>query len=293
MFLPVAWVTSILRRRDRLFNFNREVATARRKGAKRKRRRRGDPSERPCMFKTPSTRSTTARRRARVAASAASRHAGATTAGPRPIALGPTAAAAKLGPSRPRRAHSPGQPTEPLPTPAPARSHSQGRDARMTTADTTSSPPSDDELFVGIDVAKDTLDVARGDADAGPVHTVANDPPGIARLVAALRDARPAPATVVVVEATGGLERPLVDALLEAGVPVALVNPGRVRHLARALGVCAKTDRLDARVLARFARLARPRLCERRGANRAELEALVTCRRQLLHARTEQDRKSV
>src|SRR5687767_7678777 len=242
------------------------------------------------MFKTPSTRSTTARRRARVAASAASRHAGATTAGPRPIALGPTAAAAKLGPSRPRRAHSPGQPTEPLPTPAPARSHSQGRDARMTTADTTSSPPSDDELFVGIDVAKDTLDVARSDADAGPVHTVANDPPGIARLVAALRDAPPAPATVVV-EATGGLERPLVDALLEAGVPVALVNPGRVRHLARALGVCAKTDRLDAGVLARFARLARPRLCERRGANRAELEALVTCRRQLLHARTEQSNR--
>ena len=163
----------------------------------------------------------------------------------------------------------------------------------MTTADTTSSPPSDDELFVGIDVAKDTLDVARSDADAGPVHTVANDPPGIARLVAALRDARPAPATVVV-EATGGLERPLVDALLEAGVPVALVNPGRVRHLARALGVCAKTDRLDARVLARFARLARlarPRLCERRGANRAELEALVTCRRQLLHARTEQSNR--
>src|SRR5688572_481104 len=191
-------------------------------------------SLRSCMFKTPSTRSTTARRRARVAASAASRHAGATTAGPRPIALGPTAAAAKLGPSRPRRAHSPGQPTEPLPTPAPARSHSQGGDARMTTADTTSSPPSDDELFVGIDVAKDTLDVARGDADAGPVHTVANDPPGIARLVAALRDARPAPATVVVVEATGGLERPLVDALLEAGVPVALVNPGRVRQLLHA-----------------------------------------------------------
>src|SRR5688572_5607687 len=153
------------------------------------------------MFKTSSNRSTTARRRARVAASAASRHAGATTAGPRPITLGPDrAAAAKRGPSRPRRAHSPGQPTEPLRPPrASARSHSQGRDARMTT-DTASPSPSEssDDLFVGIDVAKDTLDVARSDADAdaGHVLTVANDAPGIALLVESLR--RDAPATVVV-----------------------------------------------------------------------------------------------
>ena len=138
-------------------------------------------------------------------------------------------------------------------------------------------------VFVGIDVAKDTLDLARSDADA--ILTVANDAAGIGSIVGPLRDAHPA---LIVVEATGGLERVLIDALLNAGLPVAQVNPARVRHFAKGIGRLAKTDPIDARVLMEFARLASPRLLQKRSQNQAELEALVTCRRQLLHVRTEQ-----
>jgi transposase len=138
-------------------------------------------------------------------------------------------------------------------------------------------------LFVGVDVAKDKLDLARSDADA--VLTVANDAAGIKQVLDTLR--QPAPA-IIVVEATGGLERALVNALLDAGLAVAVVNPGRVRHFAIGIGLMAKTDAIDARVLREFARLAAPRLTEKRSQNRVELEALITCRHQLIHVRTEQ-----
>ena len=137
--------------------------------------------------------------------------------------------------------------------------------------------------FAGIDVAKDKLDLARSDLDS--ILTVANDPAGVKQIVDRLAAAKPA---CIVVEATGGLERPLINALLDADLPVALVNPGRVRHFARGIGVLAKTDAVDARVLVEFARRAEPRLLQKRSQNRVELEALVTCRRQLLHVRTEQ-----
>jgi transposase len=142
---------------------------------------------------------------------------------------------------------------------------------------------SPDPLLVGIDVARDKLDVARSDTHA--VLTEPNDPAGIAALAAALRDAGPA---LIVVEATGGYERPLVAALLDAELPVAVANPAHVRHLAKGLGILAKTDALDARVLLAYARHAQPRLAEKRDKHRVELEALVTCRRQLLHVSTEQ-----
>ena len=137
--------------------------------------------------------------------------------------------------------------------------------------------------FVGIDVAKAKLDLARSDAAA--IDTRGNDPAGIAQIVATLAVLKPA---CIVVEATGGLERVLIDALLEADLPVALVNPAHVRHFARGIGRLAKTDAIDARTLAEFARLASPRLLQKRSENRSELQALVTCRRQLLHLRTEQ-----
>lgn len=140
-----------------------------------------------------------------------------------------------------------------------------------------------DALMVGIDVAKDKLDLARSDTDA--ILTCANDDAGIAQIVDTLRDGKPA---LIVVEATGGYERPLVAALLDAGLPVAVANPAHVRHLARGLGILAKTDAIDARVLLIYARHAQPRLAEKREKNRNELEALVTCRRQLLTVRTEQ-----
>lgn len=136
-------------------------------------------------------------------------------------------------------------------------------------------------LFVGIDVAQDKLDLAR--SDSSKLLTVTNDIVGIATIVKAMLEAKP---TRIVLEATGGLEEPLLDALLDAGLPVARVNPAQVRHLAKALGILAKTDRIDAFVLARFAELAEPRLAEKRRQIQCELESLVTCRRQLIATRT-------
>jgi len=141
--------------------------------------------------------------------------------------------------------------------------------------------------YVGVDVAKQTLDVALGGEDAN-VRSLANDPADIARLVQQLQQARPA---IIVLESTGGLERPLLEALLAAQLPVALVHPARVRHLAKALGILAKTDRIDARVLARFGQLASPRLAEKRLKNELELRDLVACRRQLTAARTQQSNR--
>ena len=168
------------------------------------------------------------------------------------------------------------------------------RQAAQTQAAAEAATDRPDALFVGIDVALQKLDVARSatrcDAPDAPgggrgaaVSTIDNDPAAIARLVRQLTLERPA---CVAVEATGGLERPLLEALLEAGLPVALVNPNRVRQFARGLGILAKTDRLDAGVLAEFARRAQPRLAQKRSRVRVELEALVTCRRQLIAART-------
>jgi transposase len=145
--------------------------------------------------------------------------------------------------------------------------------------------PAPAPVFAGIDVAKEKLDLARSDADA--ILTCDNAPEGIGRLVEALAACRDRLACVAV-EATGGLEQPLLDALLDAGLPVALANPAHVRHFAKGLGILAKTDAIDAKVLVEFARHASPRLAAKRSENRVELEALTTCRRQLVHVRTEQ-----
>jgi transposase len=138
-------------------------------------------------------------------------------------------------------------------------------------------------LFVGIDVSKDKLDLARSDSKT--LLTFDNAAQGIAQIVQLLRDSPP---SVIVIEATGGLERLTLDALTDANLPVALANPGQVRHLAKGLGILAKTDKIDAFVLVEYARHASPRLAAKRSANQTELEALVTCRRQLTHVRTEQ-----
>ena len=139
-----------------------------------------------------------------------------------------------------------------------------------------SSSSAADGLYVGIDVAKQKLDLAR--SDSKDVEQFDNSKAGIARIVKMMIDAKP---IVIVIESTGGLERPLLEALLEAGLPAALVHPGRVRNLARALGILAKTDRIDAHVLVLFGQKAGPRITERASKNRSELSDLVTCRRQL------------
>jgi transposase len=133
---------------------------------------------------------------------------------------------------------------------------------------------------MGIDVAKATLDVAVLDQ---PVRTVANDAAGIRALVHALAADAP---TLIVLEATGGYETALVAALAVAGLPVAVVNPRRVRDFAKALGILAKTDRIDAQVLARFAADMRPTPRPLPDETHAELRALVARRTQLVDMRT-------
>ena len=96
----------------------------------------------------------------------------------------------------------------------------------------------------------------------------------------------------LVVEATGGYERALVTALIEAGYRVAVVNPRQVRDFAKAMGILAKTDRIDALVLARFGQQVQPRLLEDDPTQRAELMQLVSRRRQLIDLRTMESNRS-
>jgi transposase len=109
--------------------------------------------------------------------------------------------------------------------------------------------------FVGIDVSKHRLDVHS--RPSGERFAIDHDEEGVAALVGRLAALAPAPA-LVVLEATGGMEVRLAAALAAAGLPVAVVNPRRVRAFARATGRLAKTDRLDAAVIARFAEAVRP-----------------------------------
>jgi transposase len=130
--------------------------------------------------------------------------------------------------------------------------------------------------YWGIDVAKDTLDLAEA-ATARPWQ-VTNDSAGIAAVV---KELSASPPQLIVLEATGGYEQEVVWALGAAGLPVVVVNPRQVREFARATGQLAKTDRLDARVLARFAATVRPEPRPLPDAAALELEAYLTRRRQL------------
>ena len=106
----------------------------------------------------------------------------------------------------------------------------------------------------------------------------ANDPEKFPALIAELIACRPAR---IVLEATGGLERPLLQALQAVGLPVVLVNPRQIRDFAKALGLLAKTDRLDARVLAHFAAAVEPALRPIKATEDTELDALMGRRNQL------------
>jgi len=130
-------------------------------------------------------------------------------------------------------------------------------------------------VFVGIDVSKHRLDAAWGKERLNVPYT----PRGVAELIAAIT---PAPPTLVVLEASGGLEVKIVDALGAAGVPTAVINPSRIRHFARAAGILAKTDAIDAAVLARFARDMRPTPMTPPTKAERELGELVARRRQLV-----------
>lgn len=132
-------------------------------------------------------------------------------------------------------------------------------------------------VYVGIDVAQEHLDGAV--VPAGEEWRSSHDEEGIAQTVARLRALRPA---LVVLEATGGMEVMLVAALAAAGLPVVVVNPRQVRDFAKATGKLAKTDRLDARVLALFAERVRPPVRPLPDAETQTLRALVTRRRQVV-----------
>lgn len=132
-------------------------------------------------------------------------------------------------------------------------------------------------MFVGIDVAKDRLDVhLRPD---GEVFTVARDGEGIEALAARLSALKP---VLVVLEATGGFETVVAAALAAAGLPLAVVNPRQIRDFARATGRLAKTDPLDAAVIAHFAEAVRPQARPVASAEAQALGELVARRRQLI-----------
>ena len=132
-------------------------------------------------------------------------------------------------------------------------------------------------VCVGIDVSKATLDLAL--RPTGERWTLANDEAAIQSLV---QDLRPRAPSLIVLEATGGFEHAVVAALAAAGLPVVVANPRQVRDFARATGQLAKTDAIDAQVLALFAERVRPepRLLPDEAAQ--ALDALLTRRRQLL-----------
>lgn len=135
--------------------------------------------------------------------------------------------------------------------------------------------------FVGIDVSKQRLDIHL--RPSGEEWSIENNPKGHAELVAKLRTLAP---TLVVLEATGGYQVAVVGELGAAGVAVAVVNPRQVRDFAKATGRLAKTDSIDAAVLAHFAESIRPEPRPTPDTLTLELQALVTRRRQLIDMRT-------
>lgn len=131
-------------------------------------------------------------------------------------------------------------------------------------------------VFVGIDVSQAQLDIA---LRPGVPFSVPHHEAGIGTVVEQLRQLAP---TLIVLEATGALETPLTSALVEAGLPVVVANPRQVRDFAKAAGHLAKTDRLDAEILARFAEVMRPTPRPLPDADARALAALWARRRQLV-----------
>ena len=143
-----------------------------------------------------------------------------------------------------------------------------------------------DNEFIGIDVSKARLDVAIG--EDGDEWQVKNDVNGIALLVDRLQQIHP---RLIVIESTGGLERPVLTEMNRIDLPFALVNPRRVREFARVIGLLAKTDRLDARLLARFGRDGKPARTVLPNQDEQQLSALMARRKQLLDMLTAEENR--
>lgn len=138
------------------------------------------------------------------------------------------------------------------------------------------------DSFVGIDVAKSWLDVGWL---AGTTLRIDHTEEAIAGLVERLRRESP---TLIVMEATGGLETELASALVAGGLPVAVVNPRQVRDYAKACGRLAKTDRIDALILAAFAAAIRPQVRALPDEDTRALGDLLARRRQLIEMRVQE-----
>ena len=133
---------------------------------------------------------------------------------------------------------------------------------------------------VGIDVAKHAFDLATNHAKE--VRHFTYDQQGLNQLLQHLQPLAPA---LIVMEATGGLERRLLHHLITAGFKVSIVNPRQVRDFARAFNQLAKTDAIDARIIASFAEVVQPRTTEWPEEYEQKLQALVTRRKQVIDAR--------
>ena len=139
------------------------------------------------------------------------------------------------------------------------------------------------ETFVGIDVAKGTLDLCI--EPGGEALHVGYDNKGINDVVSRLVVLAP---TLIVMEATGGLEMRLAGELAAKSLPVAIINPRQARDFAKATGQLAKTDLVDAAILAAFARAIRPAVRPIKDADTRDLDDLVTRRRQLMNMRVQE-----
>jgi len=137
------------------------------------------------------------------------------------------------------------------------------------------------EKFIGIDVSKDTLEIAV--APTGERMTFAQTEDGLALMVDFIQSFSP---RLVVLEATGGLERAAIGILGAKGLPAVVVNPRQVRDFAKAKGILAKTDKIDAGVIAGFADAIRPEIRPLKTKETQELEALLTRRRQIVEMLT-------
>jgi len=132
-------------------------------------------------------------------------------------------------------------------------------------------------IFVGVDVSKDSLDVAIGEQKE--IITFVNDQKGVDALVKKLKRID---VQLTVFESTGGYELLAASCLAEAGLAVVIVNPRQVRNFAKATGILAKTDAIDARVIARFAEALKPEVRPLKDRQTSELTALVARRRQII-----------
>ena len=133
------------------------------------------------------------------------------------------------------------------------------------------------EVFVGIDVSKDKLDVAV--RPSGEILSFSNDEDGISLMVDFIKPLSP---LLIVLEATGGLETASVGILAAKGLPVVVINPRQVRDFAKATGKLAKTDAIDAHVIARFGEAVRPEIRPLKDQETQKLDALITRRRQIV-----------